>query len=1009
MTDGEDPRLEATASGLGGPQELDDELRNAFEASRYPGSSIDRYQILQELGAGGFGVVWRAWDPRLERTIAIKLLHDRIGQDERAAQRLRREAMAAASVSHPNVVSIYDVGVHEQRVFIAMELVEGGTLSRWAKGEPPLPEILEVFEQVAAGLAAVHEAGFIHRDLKPGNLMRQPSGRVLVMDFGLARISNREDDLSPRLGVNLDELGEHELDGRSSLTSDGVVMGSPPYMAPEQLTTGEVGPRSDQYAFCVALYELLMGRRPHVDKNLRWLARAKLRQPIDFGNGRFRLPRRLIELLRVGMAPEAAKRHPTMDVVRDELRRIRARLPWRRRLLGAGVALTVVAGISFVGLDARTQRRCDLRDASTAAMWNDEARAQVRDGFSQSGLTYAADTASRVVPMVDERTRRWEQAYEAVCTGHAQADDAAPGLERQLRCLNRARSRMAETLGRFREADVGTIRSAIEQVSSWPDVARCEDAERLRDGAPRDPSQEYLALESRVEAWMEKSMDTEEQGASEGSIEAARKALELAQSGDHPTLQARARLRLGQAFLGAGKPREAREHLSEAAYQAQRHGAHHTAATAAIALVFVAGTDLDDTPAAEQWARHAEASLAELTDSRSLRAKLEGNLAVVYAVNDDIERALPHFQRSLDETIEADGPASLSAGVCHFNLSLCYQGLNKLDDAASHLQRAMELLDVAVGRQHPRYAQVESAYALLLMFQGNNGLALDEMNGAMEVLRETVGEGHPTFARSQGTRAAILVQLGRLSEAERDFTQALEAYAPVMGEEHPDYAMLLGDRGDVYRRQGDAERALVQVQRGLRILERGTESNVKTVRRLLAYKVWALLDLGRLEEAAETLEAVEETLDEGVGTAPTGDAPVHRLRGALLQRTGKLDEAHDELERGLRRAEKEWGREHRNLIELLLELGIVELESGRVDEAATHLERALALTEGGNSGLVLRGRALFGVARVHEARDNSAHAAQLARQALDALLRGVDRHSEDVAAIDRWLEAIAGH
>ena len=1005
VTDGEDPRLEATASISGDPSDLDAELRTAFERSGHPGDSIDRYRIIQELGSGGFGMVWRAWDPKLERPVAIKLLHDRIDDDGRSAQRLRREAMAAASVSHPNVVAVYDVGVHEGRVFIAMELVEGGTLSQWAARSPSLSEILEVFEQVAAGLAAIHRAGFIHRDLKPANLMRQRSGRAMVMDFGLARISDRAGKLSPRVGIDLGKAGDREL---SDLTSDGVVMGSPPYMAPEQLTTGEVEPRSDQYAFCVALYELVMGRRPYTERNLRRLVRAKLREPIDFTGGRFRLPRALEELLKVGMAPEPNKRHDTMEVVRDELRRIRTRVPLRRRLAAIGVLLMVGAGTSFIGLDAEAERPCDLREASTADLWNDESRDAIEVRFSQSALTYSHDTLTRVVPMIDTRMRRWEQAYETVCSGQTRSDDADAALERQLRCLSRARSRMADTLQQFRDADAGTIRSAIEKVSSWPDAARCEDAERLRDGAPRAPSLDYLALEGRVETAMERSRDAERAGDPKESIERAREALEIALGGTYPVLQARARLRLGQAYIDGGEPMAAKEELSAAAYQARRHGAHRTAALAAKALVFVVGTDLDDTAGAEQWARYAEASFEELEDSASLRAKLEGNLAVVYAANEDFPRALPHFERALEMTIEADGPESLSTGICHFNLSLCHQGLNQLDDAAEHLERAMELIEVAVGRHHPRFAHQQSAYALLMMFRGRNRQALEAMDESMATMRATLGEEHPTYARSQGTRAAILKRLGRLGEAERDFDRTLETYGKVVGEDHPEYAMVLGDRGDIYRRRGDPERALVQVRRGLRILERTPEANLRTRRRLKGYEMWALVELGRYDEAAAALKAVEDTLVDGVGTSPTGDAPLHRMRGALLRATGQLEAAHAELERGLARAEAEWGKEHRELIELLVELGIVELESGREDEAARHFEWALAITERGDSGARIRGKALFGLARVHEARGNLAHAAQLARQALDALLRSVDRAAADIDAINRWLESIAG-
>ncbi len=221
---------------------------------------VGRYELEDQLGAGGMGVVYAAFDPMLQRRVAIKLMHPEVGENGPA--RMLREARALAQLQHPNVVAVHDVGEHEGDVFLATELVDGEPLDRWQRGRAAL-EIVGAYAQAARGLAAAHAMGLVHRDVKPSNVLVARDGRVRVGDFGLAR----------RGAVAGDRIAEGAvLDPK--LTREGDVVGTPAYMAPEQRAGLQVDGRADQFALCVALAEALTGKRPPADSRPTLSARG---------------------------------------------------------------------------------------------------------------------------------------------------------------------------------------------------------------------------------------------------------------------------------------------------------------------------------------------------------------------------------------------------------------------------------------------------------------------------------------------------------------------------------------------------------------------------------------------------------------------------------------------------------------------------------------------------------------------------------------------------------------
>ncbi|MBA3452145.1 MAG: serine/threonine protein kinase [Deltaproteobacteria bacterium] len=292
-----------------------------------PFESLGRYRVQAELGAGGMGTVYRAWDPQLARAVAIKVV--KYGSSETRA-RLVREAQSLARLSHPNVCHVYDVGTEGDEVWVAMELIEGSTLRQWAT-QQTAEALLRALLSAAEGIHAAHQAGMIHRDVKPENVLVTPAGRAVVTDFGLARIDEVVDAVASTVGSG---------DPRETVaTMTGSVAGTPAYLAPEQLTGAPIDARVDQFAWAVMAWELATGMRPFpIIHGARLEAiRAGLTPPPN-------VPRRLGDALVRALAVAPRDRFASMRELIEAVgqpRAARSRVPL---VIGGAVALLAAVG-----------------------------------------------------------------------------------------------------------------------------------------------------------------------------------------------------------------------------------------------------------------------------------------------------------------------------------------------------------------------------------------------------------------------------------------------------------------------------------------------------------------------------------------------------------------------------------------------------------------------------------------------------------------------------------------
>ncbi|HSR97376.1 MAG TPA: serine/threonine-protein kinase [Kofleriaceae bacterium] len=383
-----------------------------------PGASIGKYRLERILGSGGMGVVWAAFDPDLERAVAIKVLRS-IDDGASLRTRLLREARAMARLKHPNILTVYEVGTDRNRDYIAMELIDGDDLDAWLRTKPPRAEILAALFAAGRGLAAAHDAGLIHRDLKPHNILRGRDGSVYVTDFGLARgqIEDGAEIVQQPIAVAATAVAsgsyprgvDSVLD--SPLTQTGVLIGTPAYMAPEQFAGRAPDPRSDQFAFCITVWEALTGSRPFAGSTLdelRAAASGSIPPATDS------LPPRVRTVLARGLSADPEGRWPDMRTLLRELEGALKPAPCSRRTLYIGAAVTCAAVATGGVLFARHRSASSINDCGPpeeafASAWSPEKR-KAAMAWHKLDVTGVATLAA-----LDDLRAKWLAAYESTC------------------------------------------------------------------------------------------------------------------------------------------------------------------------------------------------------------------------------------------------------------------------------------------------------------------------------------------------------------------------------------------------------------------------------------------------------------------------------------------------------------------------------------------------------------------------------------------------------------------
>ena len=394
---------------------------------------IDRFTVLRRLGAGGMGVVYAAFDEQLDRKVAIKVLRPEHVGDTQGRARMLREAQAMAQLSHPNVVHAYEVGEFAGEVFIAMEFVRGRSLKEWLVEPRTFEEIIEVFVQAGHGLAAAHRQGLVHRDFKPENVLIDGDGHARVLDFGLARASRVRVDAGSSLVQKIDHRGSVLA---ADLTLDGMLVGTPAYMSPEQFENLPTDWRSDQFSFCVALYGAVYGQPPFAGETLIALQTAVCEGALQRPPPGTKAPPWLFAVLETGLAVDPEQRHPSMDTLLAALEPERAggrRWLWPAVTLGATIAAVLVTLLlvrpgdpTEEQLQAIARHAREAREAAAEMHWVYPPPEDRKDtAYHRVTLLEAFDGPPRAQASAAADELRSECAASLVALGDRNWDDPA--------------------------------------------------------------------------------------------------------------------------------------------------------------------------------------------------------------------------------------------------------------------------------------------------------------------------------------------------------------------------------------------------------------------------------------------------------------------------------------------------------------------------------------------------------------------------------------------------------
>ena len=813
------------------------------------GRRLGRFVLLQRIGAGAMGVVYAAYDDQLDRKIAIKLLRPQNPRDNSRAQaRLFREAQAMARLAHPNVAVVHEVGTDGEDVYVAMEFIRGTTVQTWLSSQArPWRDIVDVFLQAGRGLAAAHAAGLVHRDFKPSNVMIGADGRVRVLDFGLC--STGRDG----------ESGEHEHPDRDlrtevtaaapKVTQGGEVVGTPAYMPPEQFSGRVVGPASDQFAFCVSLYEALYGQLPFPGETIHELAHAVARGEVRDAPRGTRVPAWLHGVVLRGLRPDPRDRYPGMDALLRALDRSHG---LRRRTYAAALAFAgaaAVAGFFAAKAQDGDHGPCSGGDEKIDVAWNEERQAAVERAFVAAGPAFVAEVWPRVQRGLDAYRRLWVAGHRDACLAHRRGELSERLFDRRMACLDQRKTALGETAQLLSERDPKVALHALELVESLPTLARCSDLAVLEDDLPLPEDPAVARKLQAMDEEIQRVDNLQRIGRQAAAIELADRLVTEADALAEPAARARALLARGRLSLNVtADPGTDDEYLRGALTAAVEAGDDERAAESATLLLFVRGREAGSAAPAFEYFDLARAFLSHVRAPGRLRGLLLNNAAVVAFAGGDAERARELNAEALRVKQATHGARSIEVAYTLTNLAMLHADP---DERARRMQDALAIFEDQFGPAHPETIEARIAASLYVR----------DPEAARRLLRPGCDALERFAAPDVAQRARCLYTLGH---------HAREAGA------EDDARLLLRRAAELVDEAGDGA--------GLRLVDR------------TLIRGYPALDVGG---SADIVRQVRDALEASPGDEwwqRRSRAELELLHGLLLAAAGDLDSAERALQ-----------------------------------------------------------------------------------------------------------------
>lgn len=706
------------------------------------GTTLGKYSILGRIHETDAEVLYAAFDADSQRKIAIKLLRVAVTDDDQDEQqalvRIARETQRIAKLDHPCIVRVYEVGLYRNRVFVAMEFIDGIDLRHWmeARDDPfPWPEVLRVFHEAGRGLSTAHQSGVVHRDFKPANVILGKSGRICVLNFGLAReaLGGKDDNDISELRSSLSGEMLDADDDSAAASHAGTVFGTPAYIAPEQHVSNIVDHRSDQFSFCVALYEALYGERPFSGTRPIALALAAVNHKIRPAPTASDVPGWLRAVVLKGLSPSPEDRYPSMEALLRDLASD-PRASRRRWVIGGVAVLAVIAvGLGMVQLREAEKNVCAPDIAALNGVWDLQHRATLQAAIGATHRPWAATTWNTVEDHVDEWTNVWTRGTQQVCLATRSWGTVSEQVYQQRReCLDRHLGELA-ALGRIVDTpsqDVVDHAYAVAIALRSPRLCGDDDALARRPV----PSE---GMQGRVATLGDELADVRAYLAAGQHAIALRQATELENAVEatmFAPLQVEVVVLRGRALVATGELAAAQTSLHRAATLATAAGLEAESAEAFIELASV----LRRRGQAEEAQRLLDYASGLVTRLRLWHlgpalALVQGKVAIAQGKP---SVALSKYYRAIKLESNRIDAHPLRVVPMWIDLGRLLIAQGDPATAATHFGDALTILEQTLGPQHPMIAETLVELAIAQAAIDDGAQAIISLRRAVDVRRQ---------------------------------------------------------------------------------------------------------------------------------------------------------------------------------------------------------------------------------------------------------------------------------